>query len=163
VSRYGPLGRASRCAQLDLHAREPLRERRCGRQRRHCARVVEGVDIPQRRQLGASKSQLAKARPLDGAGRRDAHRHLGEHPGVRAAQPDRPVTAVVGRSQDRVDAGREQRHAGPLDQRRRELRRVHPDDERRSADIVEQRRQALGEPVAALRKDLEAPGQPGAR
>ena len=55
------------------------------------------------------------------------------------------------------------RREARVEQLRRDLRRVHADQEGGLADVLERGRQALVEPVTALRDDLEARGQPRAR
>ena len=79
--------------------------------------------------------------------------------GVGLAQADAPVAAVERRRRTRRRRATTASRPA-VEQRGRDLRRVHADEERRAAGVLERGREPLGEAVAALGHDLEAVGHP---
>ena len=81
------------------------REPGAGSHRGDGAGVGDQVDVAQRRQQRRPAGRGRAAPFLGRAGLGDAHRHAGEGRAGRGAQADRPVAAVLGWPEDRVDAG----------------------------------------------------------
>ena len=130
---------------------------RCGR--RDGPRVGERVDVAQGREVVRREPERDQALALDRAGVGLAHRHAVEDARVRPLEPDRPVAAVIGGAEHGIGAVRERGQAG-VEQLGRDLGRVHADQQRRAADVLECRRKPLCETAAALRDELEPVGQP---
>ena len=84
-------------------------------------------------------------------------------PGDVLAEPDAPVAAVERRAEHRVDVGLGQRAHSVEQQPRRQLGRVHADEQRRRLDVVKRRREPLAESGAALRDQLESLAPPAPR
>ena len=80
---------------------------------------------------------------------------------VGRGEPDRPVAAVLGAAEDRVDARPGERH-GVLDQRRGDLRGVHPDQERAVPRRANAPARRSSRPPSRCGDHLEAGGQPRA-
>ena len=124
------------------------------------AGVLEGVDVEQRRKDRRREAERRHAGELDRAGAFRAHRDAGEHGAGRACAGRCPSSRR--RAPCRRRSRRRRRASRPcVEQRGRDLRRVHPDEEGGLADVRERRGEPLGQAVAALRDDLEAVGQPG--
>ena len=126
------------------------------------AGVLEGVDVAQRRQDRRAQAEDRQPRALDGAGARSSSARR-RRPRGRACAGRSPSSRRRARRRRRS----RRRHGGQarVEQRRGDLRRVHADQERRLADVLERRGEPLLEPVTALRDDLEArrsqaPGSP---
>ena len=84
--------------------------------------------------------------------------------GPRPAQADRPVAAVVGRAEHRVDSRRRRAPAPPSHQQfDRELRGVHADQQRRPGGRVEGAGEPRVEPAVDLFDHLEPARQPPPR
>ena len=98
---------------------------------------------------------------LDGAGAFRAHRDAGEDGLVARLQADAPVAAVERHAERGAAVG----HGAQalLEQLRRDLRRVHADEEGGLADVLERGGQALVQAVTALGDDFEARGKPRSR
>jgi hypothetical protein len=97
---------------------------------------------------------IFEALELGGERPRGAHRHAGEQLPAGLVQTDRPVPPVDSRTHYCVAVG--DTREGPVQQRRPQLRRVHADEQRGLADVLERRGQPLIEALAALRDHLEA-------
>ena len=122
------------------------------------ARVGDRVDVAERRQDRGAQAELGEPDALDHARRGLAHRHAPERRRIGAAQADAPVAAVERGAEHGV--GAVERAEPCVEQLRGDLRRVHPDEERRAADILERGGETRRQPVSALGHDLEAARHP---
>src|SRR5207249_1826445 len=80
------------------------------------------------------------------------------HPGIGPAEAERPPAPVGSGAENGADTGGLQRPDRRRQQRRRDLRRVHADQQRRAPHIVERSSKPRGLPPAPLRDDAEGGG-----
>ena len=109
-------------------------------------------------QDGGGEAEVVQAGALEGAGGRLAHRDAAERLGIGAAEADPPVAAVERGAEHSVRV-LERAKAG-VEQLRRHLRRVHPDQEGGPPGGLERGGQARRQPVSALRHDVDVARQP---
>ena len=138
------------------------REAAAGRLGGDRARVLDRVDVAQRRQdrRRCRPRVASRARwtaPVSSLAHRDAVEHRAGRPRAARSPSSRR------RARRRTRRRRALSAASPASSSAgRELRRVHADQEGGLADVGERRGEPLGEAVAALRDDLEAGRQPRA-
>ena len=106
-----------------------------GTQIRYRVGVVDGVHVSQSVDLRARQAQRMEPLPLEERRTVGAHGNSGEHAGHRLAGPDEPVTAIVGRTKNGVDTGREQRRRGAFEIRHAHLGSVHADEQHRAVRV----------------------------
>ena len=113
---------------------------------------------PRRGSSVTGTSSIRQPGALEGAGARRAHRDAAERLGIGAAEPDPPVAAVEGGPEYRV--GALDRGEAGVEQLRRHLRRVHPNQEGGPRGGLECIGQARRQPVTALRHDFDVVRKP---
>ncbi len=127
----------------------------------HRLRVLGQVDVPLRRQQPDLQSEVEQSGQLGRAGAVGGHRHPLEDPGRRApTQPDRPVPAVLGQSEQGVGAAPVDLELAAV-----QLWGVHPHQQRPlgrpGPDRGEGGVQPVGQAALGLGDDLEAVGPAG--
>ena len=139
-----------------VRARRPRgRSAYVGRERGDRERVVELVDVAERRERAGPQPERAQPGQLLGMGVIRAHLDTVEHAGVGSAQPDAPPSSVERRPEDGVGVAIGEHRDRGRHEMCVELRRVHADEERRPAQSRERVREALAEAGADLRHDHE--------
>ena len=141
----------------DLVERCDLGDFACESTARHelgdCTSIGERVDVTESRAAHATRRPRVSSRVvlIVGRGRRSTSVTPSNMPRPSPAEADRPVPAVVGATEDRVDTNVFETAARMLEQRRGELGGVHSDDQDGTGDRV----------VAAARRAPRSPATCG--
>jgi hypothetical protein len=127
---------------------------------RDAFRVPGRVHVQQFRHLAYPQARVTQPVQLDPAGVIHRHRHAQDQLGIRLTQAEQPEAAVLGRPENgvRIPGGQRLRHR--LQQPRGHLGGVHADEHDRDGElrvgVVERGGDPLVQPLAALRRYLEA-------
>jgi hypothetical protein len=128
-------------------------------------RVPGRVHVQEFRHLADPQPRVTQPVQLDPAGVIRRHRHAQDQLRIRLTQAEQPEAAVLGRAEHgvRVPGGQRLRHC--LQQPRGHLGGVHADQHDRDGElrvgVIERGRDPLVQPLAALRRHLEAGRQLG--
>jgi len=160
---------ASGEGRLDVAARDQRgqggREAAAAGLARDAFRVPGRVHVQQLRHLAHPQPRVTQPVQLDPAGMIHRHRHAQDQPRIRLAQSEQPEAAVLGRPEHRVRLPGGQRLRHRLQQPRGHLGGVHADEHDGDGElrvgVVERGGDPLVQPLAPLRRYLEAGRQLG--